>query len=145
MTSATANPDTCHPLPSSVISCWHIHQAATTDGTQYEVRDSRGQAIATGVKSLAHARLIAFAPLLLKNFDLLVPEAERSLHHMLDASDGMLDFEEVADDEDGEWESSCPGAPDFAQWLIDMDELRESVGEQDFSSEAGVQGELQLD
>lgn len=112
----------------AVHSYWHTHQVQTASGTHYEVKDSLGQVIATGIKVQSHARLIALAPLLHENFDPLLEEAERALHHMLDVNEGMLDFSEVAEDENGEWEDACSGAPDFAQWLIDMDELREALG-----------------
>lgn len=116
--------------PANALSDWTIYQVDSANGAFYEVRDSRGKTVATGINNLQHARLFALSPILLENFDPLCVEASRSFHHMVDANEGTIDLEEVADDEDGDWEESTPGAVDFAQWLLDMDELREAVGEQ---------------
>lgn len=122
---------------------WHVRQVEKDGGFQYEVRDSTGAVVAAGVKCLEHARLFALSPLVLENFDLLQHEAGRTLHQMVDADQGALDAHEVADDFDGKWEELSPGAPAYAQWLLEIAELREAVGVQAFPP-AGIPWQQQL-
>lgn len=111
---------------------WHVREVARNAGVEYEVLDSNGAVVAANVKSLELARLFALAPEVFENFKRLEREAVRALFHMLDVNQGTYDVEEVASDLDGEWERVSPGAPDFARWLMEVEELREAVGEQQF-------------
>lgn len=122
---------------------WHIRQVDTAEGTHYEVRDSRGELVAADIKRLEHARLFALSPSLLSDFDLLANEAQRVLHFMVDQQVGNLDLREVAEDVDGQWESISGGAPEFAQWLLDIEDLRATIGPQ--SPVEGVARQAELD
>lgn len=113
-----------------ILPHWSVWETSEGSCKRYQVRDAQGSLVAADVTCLQHARLIALAPLLLENFDLLKDEAYRALHHMVDASQGMLEIEEVAEDPDGTWEEAAPGAPSFAQWLLGLEELRDAIGAQ---------------
>lgn len=114
------------------LSHWHIRAFERDARTLYEVRDSNGTMVAGNIQSFEHARLFALAPLVFEEFKLLEGEAARALWHMVDAIQGIYDVEDVAEDVDGEFETACPGAPEHAQWLMEVSALREAVGEQDF-------------
>lgn len=109
---------------------WHIRESKRDGRSLFEVRDSMGNLVAADIASLKHACLFALAPRLLENFQLLEAEAERALWHMVDANEGYYDVEEVAEDIDGGWERTCSGAPEYAQWLLDVRSLIEYASEE---------------
>lgn len=111
---------------------WQVREVAYNGGVQYDVLDSKGTVVAANIKSLELARLFTLAPQIFENFKLLENEAQRALSHMLDVNEMAYDLDEVASDVDGEWGRVSPGSPDFARWLIELKELREAVGEQQF-------------
>ncbi|QHE87214.1 hypothetical protein [Hydrogenophaga sp. BPS33] len=123
-----------HAIGESVpfLSHWHIRAFEGDGRTLYEVRDSSGTLVAGDITSLEHARLFALAPLVFHNFKLLEVEAVRALWHMVDSNQGTVDVKDVAEDFEGEFEKASPGAPEHAQWLMEVSALREAVGEQDF-------------
>lgn len=124
------NPTTGESVP--FLSHWHIRTLERDGLTLYEVRDSVGTLVAGDITSLEHARLFALAPLVFKNFKLLEVEAVRALWHMVDCNQGAVDVEDVAEDVEGEFEKASPGAPEHAQWLMEVSALREAVGALDF-------------
>jgi len=113
-------------------SHWHVRELLRDGCTVYEVRDSKGAVVAAEIKTLAHARLFALAPLLFENYQSLEKEATRALWYMVDVNQGDYDVEDVAEDVDGEFEASSPGAPEHAQWLLEVGALRDAVGGQEF-------------
>lgn len=124
---------------------WHIRKFDTAEGTHYEVRDSRGEVVAGNIKCLEHARLFALSPSLLSEFERLTSEAQRVLHFMVDEQEGSLDLREVAEDVNGQWGSVSDGAPEFAQWLLDIEDLRATIGPQSTVEGVARQAELDLD
>lgn len=111
---------------------WLVKEVTTKQGTHYDVVGSEGAIIAAHIQSLELARLFALCPQVFNQFKSLRLEAERALHHMVDCDVTQCDFEKIAEDAMGEWERVSPGAPAFAQWLLDLEQLEEMVGPQTY-------------
>lgn len=107
---------------------WQIRAVQDARGQSYQVIGTDGAVVASNIQTLEIARLFALSPLVFKNFQALRLEAERSLDQLVDSS--FYDIEEVAEDASGHWEEECPGAPEFASWLLDLYELEDMVGPQ---------------
>lgn len=118
-----------HPL---FLPHWQLRKVERDGCIRYDVIDSESSVVAANVRSLEFARLFALAPLVFEHFKRLEREAGRALSYMLDVNEMAYDLEDVASDADGEWERTSPGAPDFARWLMELNELRVAVGEQQF-------------
>lgn len=107
---------------------WQIRAVQDARGQSYQVIGTDRAVVASDIKSLEVARLFALSPLVFKNFRALRLEAERVLDQLVDSN--FYDIEEVAEDASGHWEEECPGAPEFASWLLDLYEIEDMVGPQ---------------
>lgn len=111
---------------------WQVKEVKTEQGIHYDVVGSDGATVAAHIQSLELARLFALSPQVFNQFKSLRLEAERALHHMVDCDVTQCDLEEIAEDAMGEWERVSPGAPAFAQWLLGLEQLEETVGPQKY-------------
>lgn len=125
---------------------WQVKAVTAKHGTHYEVVGSDGVTVASNIQSLELARLFALSPQVFNHFKSLRLEAERALYHMVDCDVTQCDFEEIAEDAQGEWEQVAPGAPEFAEWLLNLQQLEEMVGPQSYPPEGvSVQYDLFMD
>ena len=122
---------------------WQVREVKGETGTTYVVVGVDGAALASNINSLELARLFALAPQVFENFKSLRLEAERALYNMVDCDVTQCDLVEVAEDCQGEWEEAAPGAPEFASWLIALEELEMMVGPQTYPPK-GVAVQLEL-
>lgn len=125
---------------------WQGMEIFTENGTHHEVVGSDGVTVASNIQSLELARLFALAPQVFNHFKSLRLEAERALYHMVDCDVTQFDFEETAENSQGEWEQVASGAPAFAEWLLSLEQLEEMVGPQSYPPEGvSVQYDLFAD